>query len=335
MGVLKLLSVEEILKRGSVKDADVMRLRLAYYEDAVIDDHEADTLFTINDSCPVQDASWVTFFIEAISDHVVMQSQPEGYVTAENAKWLIDRIAGDGQVDTKTELELLVTVLDRSRWSPSSLVSFALEQVKRAVITGAGPLRGAQRIEKGKIADNEVELLRRILYSFGGDGNVAITRAEAEVLFDINDAVAGAGPNPAWTDLFVKAITNVVMASSGYAVPSREAALAAEGWLDRRGELLPGTMQSQMVKSGLDGVIGAYKEQSREDRALARLERQRIELITNEQITEGEAQWLAARIGRNGSINDNEEALIAYLKAESPAIHPTLSDALRKIGRAA
>ena len=30
--------------------------------------------------------------------------------------------------------------------------------------------------------------MRRMLYAFGGDGNIAITRQEAEVLFDINDA---------------------------------------------------------------------------------------------------------------------------------------------------
>ena len=68
-----------------------------------------------------------------------------------------------------------------------------------------------------------LELLRRMLYAFGGDGNVAVTRAEAEVLFDINDATADAEPNPAWTDLFVKAIANVVMAASGQQPPNQRA----------------------------------------------------------------------------------------------------------------
>jgi len=30
-------------------------------------------------------------------------------------------------------------------------------------------------------------MVRRILYAFGGDENIAVTRAEAEVLFGIND----------------------------------------------------------------------------------------------------------------------------------------------------
>ena len=78
-----------------------------------------------------------------------------------------------------------------------------------------------RRPSAGTIREPEVELVRRILYAFGGDGSVAVTRAEAEVLFDINDAIADPTANPAWADLFVKAITNVVMAASGRSVPTR------------------------------------------------------------------------------------------------------------------
>ncbi len=158
-----------------------------------------------------------------------------------------------------------------------------------------------------------MDLLRRILYAFGGDGNVAITRAEAEILFEIEDATNGGPINPAWTDLFVKAIANVLMASSGYAVPSREEALRSEAWLDSRGDLSPFEMLKAMVTSSLDSVGRSYREQSSEERALARLERQRIEIITNEAITEGEAQWLADRIGRDGKMTANECALLDYL----------------------
>ena len=39
----------------------------------------------------------------------------------------IERISRDGRVETKTELELLVNVLDKARWAPQSLVRFALD----------------------------------------------------------------------------------------------------------------------------------------------------------------------------------------------------------------
>ena len=59
-----------------------------------------------------------------------------------------------------------------------------------------------------------VDILRRIVYAFGGNGAVAMAKSEAEVLFDLNDATAGADNDPSWNDLFVKAIASYVMAAS-------------------------------------------------------------------------------------------------------------------------
>jgi hypothetical protein len=335
MGALRLLPIDEIMRRGSIKDVDVLRLRSAYHCDGVITAEEAETLFRLNDACPVQDPAWPDFFIEAVTDYLVNQAEPEGYLTADDAKRLIARLSKDDMIARKTELDLVVNVLDKSRWSPVSLACFALRQVRHAVVEGKGPLRTGQTPEKGRISEPEVELVRRILYAFGGDGSVAVTRPEAEVLFDINDAIADPEANPAWTDLFVKAVTNVVMAASGQAVPTREEAMRRDAWLMERGELSPRALLSAMVTSSLDAVRGAYQEQSPEERALARLEHQRIEIITNEVITEAEAAWLSERIGRDGRLTANEAALIAYLKKESPKIHPDLQAAVDRLAQAA
>jgi hypothetical protein len=335
MDSLKLVPVDEIMKRGSIKDVDVLRFRAAFYGDDVITAEEAETLFALDDACRVQDPSWVDFFIEAVTDYIVEQNEPEGYLTAESADWLIAHISNDGKVKRKTELGLLVNVLEKARWTPVNLVRFALEQVKAAIIEGEGPLRPDQSPAKREISDADVELVSRLLHAFGGDGNVAVTRDEAEVLFDINDAIGDAEPNPAWTDLFVKAVTNTIMAASGHMVPTRKEALRREAWLADRGELAPLAMLSAMVKSGLDSVCKAYHEQSQEERTLARLELQRIEIITNEVITVAEADWLCERIGRDGRLTANEAALVAYLKKESPKIHPALQATVDRLSQAA
>ena len=51
-------------------------------------------------------------------------------------------------------------------------------------------------------------LIRRYLFAAGGDGNVAVTRREAELLFDINDALPDGPEAPEWTALFVQGIVN-------------------------------------------------------------------------------------------------------------------------------
>jgi hypothetical protein len=323
MAVLNAVSIAEIKARGSIKDADVLKVRRSYYDDGIITAEEADGIFALNDACPVQDPAWADCFVETLTDYLVEQAEPHGYVTAENAQWLIEHIGRDGRVDSKTELELLVNVLDKARWVPQSLVRFALEQVKNAIIGGVGPLRSGKKLEPGIVSQCDVELLRRIIYAAASDGCIAVTRMEAELLFEIDEATAGRDNHPAWTDLFVKAIANCVMAASGYAPPPREVALAREAWLDQRGELALDAILGGMG-SGLKGLFAGYREQTPEEGAIARLTRQKVEIITHETIEAADAAWLAGRIGRDGKMTPNEGALLQFLATESPSIDPAL-----------
>jgi hypothetical protein len=334
MGVLSAVSVPEIKARGSIKDADVLKLRRSYYEDGSISAEEAETILALNDACPIQDPAWADCFIETLTDYIVDQAEPQGYLTAENADWLIRRLAKDGQIGSKTELDLLLNVLDKARWVPQSLVRFALDQVRDAIVDNAGPLRAGKAHGTPSVGEADVDLLRRVLYSFGGDGNIAVTQAEAEVLFEIDAATAAADNHPSWSDLFVKAIANCVLGASGYAAPPRGVALARDAWLERRGEL-----SIEEVLAGMSGgrknLFGGYRQQSVEEQAIARLTQQKIEIITRETMTPTEVSWLALRIGRDGKLTANERALLMFLKAESPAIDPLIGDILLRAATAA
>ena len=330
------LPIDDILSRGKINEFDLLGLRRAFYEDGVVTPSEAELLLSLNSRCEQRPADWPAFFIEAMTDYLVYQERPQGYLTATNAQWLLDRISRDGRVAGKIEFDLLLNVMDKARWVPVSLSTFALGQVKQAVVSGSGPLRQGKSIAACTISDGEVDVLRRILYAFGGDGHVAVTRDEADILFDIDDAISEGEPNPTWTDFFVKAVSNVVMSASGYAVPTREEAMRQEA------ALAPPEMQTSalafllaMVRSNLSSVRAAYSDQTPEERALARLEHQRIEIITHEEITEAEAAWLVGRLGRNGRLSPSATALISYLKHESPRIHPLLTEAVDRLAQAA
>lgn len=336
MSALQSLPITELLQRDSIEDVDVLRLKSVLHGDYQLSADEAEALITLNETCTHQDPTWVPFYVETLADFYVSQQEPDGYLTAEKAKRLCDRIAPDGAVVRKSDLDLLIRVLDKSRWSPVSLSRLALMQIKRAVVDGNGPLRGSAAEAPGAIRASEVELVRRVLYAFGGERPVAITRPEAEVLFEINDAIVDPQSNAAWTDLFVKAVTNVVMAASGQAVPTREEALRRDAWLmEAKGDLSPLALLSAMVSSSLDAVRPNYQEQSTEERALVRLEQQRIEIITNEEIAQADASWLGERIGRNGRLSPNEAALVGYLKRETPRIHPELQATVARLAQAA
>ena len=336
MSIPEMISFDEMCQRGSIRDTDVQQLRALFYKDAHVSRKEAEALFELNDACRVQDASWPVFFVEAITAYIVNDIEPKGYLTAANADWLIERVStDDGIVSTQAEMELLLAVMERARWVPERLARFALEQVERAIVSREGPLRTVTGLSVGEVTVAGVALLRKVLYAFGGDGNVAVTRNEAEVLFRINDATKDADNTPEWQELFVKAIAGVVMAASGYEVPPRHEALRRERWLQERGDLSVGAFLAAIAKGGLTGIREAYIELTPEERAIARLEQQRIEIITNEEVTGGEVSWLAEQIGRDGELSPNEIALLAYLKAESPRLHPLIAPLLDRLDEAA
>jgi len=48
MAVLNAVSIAEIKARGSIKDADVLKVRRNYYDDGIITPEEADAIFALN-----------------------------------------------------------------------------------------------------------------------------------------------------------------------------------------------------------------------------------------------------------------------------------------------
>ncbi|WP_334146964.1 hypothetical protein [Hyphomicrobium sp.] len=317
MRVVKSVPVEDFEFRGSIKDSDVARLRQAFAEDPLIRDAEADTLLRLNRSCPVQAPSWSGFLIDAIADYILNQSGPEGYITADKSRWLIAKLSSDGWIANSAEFDLLVAVLGRARWFPLSLAAFALEQVAGAVNHGFGPLRHGQSplqmpgAVPGSIRDAEIGLIRVILNAFGGDSALPLTRPEVEILIGINKIVAPRSVPPAWVDLFAKAMANVLLAEHGYAVPPRAVALrpgvaAADG---------APTLEEQVAFS-LGRLRHDYHTQSTEERALARLERQRIEIVTGEEIAAEETAWLTDRLLSSQRPTAIEANVLAFLDRE-------------------
>ncbi|MEM7567355.1 MAG: hypothetical protein AAF321_09005 [Pseudomonadota bacterium] len=160
----------------TITEADVLAARrLVYGDDGAIDAREIEALFAIDEAAATGCQAWSDLFVEAGVDFLVRQEHPQGYVDAAKAEWLTDRIASDGRVKTATELELLVKVLETAERSPEALPAFALDQVRRAVTDGEGSVRGGS-LTPGRIGEAEVDLVRRILFAYGGAGGVAVTR---------------------------------------------------------------------------------------------------------------------------------------------------------------
>ena len=317
------------IERGRIEARDVMDMRQSVFANGVLCKDEAIGLLAVHANCTWKCAEWDVFFVEALSDFLVENVEPSGYINEKQAKWLMTAISRGKHVASRAELELLITILEKSKRSPEILSAFALSQIADAILDHKGPLADQNR-RQGVITSRDVELLRRVLYAFGGEGSVGITKAEAEVMFRLNDKSIETENDPAWSDLFVKAIANYMMAVSSYAVPSRKEALRREEWLNKQGESRG--FFTRMMADGLKGIMAAYLAPSGVEAAFAarnaEFERDQSNAAP---ISQTEAHWLVERMNKDGYIRSNEKMLLTFLKKESSSIHPELQPLLAMV----
>lgn len=125
------------------------------------------------------------------------------------------------------------TVLQPSEITDRMAVVQALAIVRDGVITGEGPTaRG--RVHFSRMLDStDASWCARLLTAASVD-NQPVSRAEAEALFEINDAAAERSDDGLFDDLFAKAIVHHAASASGLPVPPRRIALspdtAIESW---------------------------------------------------------------------------------------------------------
>lgn len=321
---------------GKVTPNDVLHFRREVFGDGVISRQEAEAIFAINIADADRCKEWTEFFVEALTDHIVNQAEPRGYVTVDNAEWLISMVSHDGHVEAATELELLINILSASRQSPERLVRFVLDEIGRAVLEGRGPLANGRELTPGAIGEPEVELIRQVLFAYGGEEGISISKTEAEFLFLMNDRTNTAKNHSSWREFFVKAIANYLMAAATGHAPSRAEALAREEWLADDGMDVTGSLSQTFSSFGsifsrgfLDGIFDDAHTQI--EKAWGERNRRR-EMAETEagRITGSEAEWLIERLLQCGLVDENERSLLAHLHAESPNIHQDLEPVLDK-----
>lgn len=300
-----------IAVKGRVSAKDVLALRRGVFADGIVSRNELAMLFTLAEHAPEGDPEWFDFFAEAAADFFLREEEPHGYLTKEEFAELKARVTRDHAQASQLELALMVKLLDDAIETPAEMSRFISAAIARMIGSReAGP----------SISAADAELIRRFLFAAGGDGAIAITRSEAEFLFDLNDLTADADNHPAWSDLFIKAIANHLMAHVGYRPPSREEALARQQWLESDSADIGGFF-GRMFSGGLAAIRDAYRRDSDFANADAALD---SAIASAEEITGHEVDWLAARIKVDEALDENERALIAYMRELGAELPPRL-----------
>jgi len=126
-----------------------------------------------------------------------------------------------------------IGALEPSDISCRDTAAHALTIVRDGVITGEGPTTKGRVHFSRELDADDAAWCARILTATAVE-HQPVSRAEAEALFEINDAAAERSDDGRFDDLLAKAVVHHAASASGLPVPSRTVALspdtAIESW---------------------------------------------------------------------------------------------------------
>ncbi len=311
--------------------AEALEVRRQIYGHEPLTPADMDLVFrTAQKSAGHDSSEWTNLFSEAVTDYVVHQNDPADYIPQEKADWLVAKLKENGGITTASGFAMLIDMMTSALGVPPSLSAFVLREIETAMVSRHRNAIDGNDQAAAAVTKADVEALRSVLYA-ATTGSVAhVTREEAEALFDIAHATAGGTCDPAFDDLFARAIGNYLMAISWHD-PSRNQALHRERWLDERETLF----------QFLTNKPASGKEETFRELLKSPLEQEEADMIAldrqddaaraqSEQITEAEADWVIAHLTRQGPLTSAETRLLKWLGDEAPSLPPELRALVNK-----
>src|SRR5579871_3392605 len=229
---------------SGIDPATALQVRRAIYSHDPLTRADMDLVFaTARKAGPAPCAEWVSLFCEAVTDYVVHQNEPADYIPAAKVDWLVQTLTENGGIASRAEFDMLIDVMTHALGVPTSLSGFALREIETAITQGRrGAITGEDHAA-GVVTKADVEALRAVLYAAKTGTAEHVTREEAEALFDI--AHAAKQVDPAFNDLFARAVGNYLMAINAH-VPDAAEALHFDKWLDEK-DTLPGFLSRMLM----------------------------------------------------------------------------------------
>ncbi|MEO0607374.1 MAG: hypothetical protein AAFY82_04025 [Pseudomonadota bacterium] len=299
------ITMARVAKIGEMSEADALRIVNEIYSDGIVSRSEAETLFRLNDTLSASDADWSNRFQEALADFLLTRESPEGWVSDEEAEWLVAQVQMDANDPSVQELDLFLHILRKADGAPPDLAQYVLHALSRRIIS------------EGSASPMMVERMRYALYAGAGEAGLWVSQFEAEILLRTNDAIADADNAPTWNDLFARAVGNHLMARAHPEPRSIEEALSRDAWL-KDTTVNPGALFARMGASFFNGTWFAAVTHDEKKAERARMAAADAAHRAAEKITASENDWLVKGIEQDGQVSPAEQALLDFLAAEAP-----------------
>jgi hypothetical protein len=167
---------------------------------------------------------------------------------------------------TQPSLSTLLPFIESPSIADGAVAARALGLVRDGVITGEGPTT-AGRVHFSRSLDAaDADWCARILMS-APVADQPVTRAEAEALFQINEAASERSDDGRFDDLLAKAVVHHAASASGLPVPPRHVALSPDTSIESWAPTKAVGVNTEV----LEWISGQMRGKRRSNRAFAML----------------------------------------------------------------
>lgn len=292
--------IDQLVADGHLGAADVLALRGAVYPDGAVSRAEADGLVQLAARGCTADPAWPSLLAEALADHALHAGPHSGHVDDDTATWLGNCLGRATAAQLPILIDAASLVLERAESAPADLSPAVRGAILRWV--GAGPMTEVM-----------VAQVRRVLHAAAGAGDVAVTADEAAWLFDLDQATAATTTLPAFTELFVRAVSNYVVGHGPAPVLTQQAQLGRTAWLAQEHATGIGSFVKRAFGGGFSGWWAAVRQPGPIAELEAAYEARNEARQEAEALEASEAAWVLARIQADAATTANEQALAVAL----------------------
>ncbi|KCZ52111.1 hypothetical protein [Hyphomonas pacifica] len=297
--------VQRIQSAVRLSEADMRRLAAEMCADGIRTAPEAEAVLYCHARLDRLGEDWPGLFIRALRDYLLLRTEPEGEVSADNLAWLRQHVAPDGRVRTLSELDLLIVLYRQAETVTEGYGLFVLECLCEWMISA------------GKAEGPIIERIGTVLAMGEKGGTPWVSHAEAVVLLRTNDSLGRAGDDTAWSRVFARAVGNYLMARAHPNPQGDRQALARKNWIGSA-DSRPGQYIGCLA---LGFNKGRWFEDVSQSPELARLARQMASEAANDQAVaqSQKRSWLRRRLGWEKT-GEADRALVDFLNQEAPGL---------------
>ena len=260
----------------------------------------ADRFFQLNHTAVLVSDEWRRFFVDTLADFIARECGSTGALNEELARWLMSKVAAR-EIIRQDVVELLITVLEQVDSAPWAFAEFVFLLVKDIILW--------KRLHNRTVHACDIELLRRVLFAQSHEGRAAVSRCEADALFELGKALAGGDHPKNWPNLFIQSVA----ASIVFEPKDRT---GAPPNLPQGSAQAPSSPQTP------------YPSATNDDDRLAQGSCAYVPAKETEQETRSASVWLTERLS-HWPLDDAVRAMLVHLSQEIEPIDLDLSSSIR------